>query len=90
MHRSKNLKTVNAEILKSRTTRSLDLASREFNQRGYTKEVYKTKARTLKDFVTRIQEVLNNIQDGVFQKVINCIPSRLRKLVDTTGVYFEI
>ncbi|CAE1323807.1 unnamed protein product [Acanthosepion pharaonis] len=62
--------------------RSSDLNSFPFFLWGYTKEeVYKTKPRTLEDLETRIQEVLNDIPDDAFQKVLLSILDRFMSLV---------
>ncbi len=71
--------------------RSPDLTPCDFHLRGYTKEqAYKTKPRTLDEFETQIQQVLDDTSHDVLQEVVHAIPGRLRKLGYATGACFEV
>ena len=61
-----------------------------FFLRGYTnEEMQKAKPCTLEGLEIRIQKVLNNIQDDIFQKVIISTAGCLRNLVETSGAYVK-
>lgn len=71
--------------------RSPDLTPCDFFLWGYAKEeVYKSKPQTLDALENKIQEVITSIPIEFLQKSVDCIPVRLRKLVNNTGAYVEI